>query len=74
MSNIKLFEKKQVRSKWIESEKKWYFSVIDIVAELTEITNPRRYWSDLKSQLADKEGFYELYEKIVQLKLRIHRW
>lgn len=74
MSNIKLFEKKQVRSKWIESEKKWYFSVIDIVAELTESTNPRRYWSDLKSQLADKEGFYELYEKIVQLKLRIHRW
>lgn len=69
MSNIKLFEKKQVRSKWVESELKWYFSVIDIVAVLTESTNPRRYWSDLKLQLADKEGFFELYEKIVQLKL-----
>ncbi len=47
----------------------WYFSVIDVVAILSESANPRRYWSDLKRQLAEKEGFSELYEKIVQLKL-----
>jgi len=42
--------------------------VIDVVAVLTDTDSPRRYWSDLKRKLRD-EGF-ELYEKIVQLKLR----
>lgn len=69
MSSIKLFEQKQVRSQWNENEEKWYFSVIDVVAVLTESSNPRRYWSDLKTQLAEKEGFIELYGKIVQLKM-----
>jgi hypothetical protein len=55
MSNIKLFEQKQVRSTWNEKDKKWYFSVIDVVAILTESTNPGRYWSDLKIQLAEKK-------------------
>ena len=48
---------------------KWYFSVIDIISILTESKNPRRYWSDLKIKLSDEEGFSQLYEKIVQLKL-----
>ncbi|MFZ4712956.1 MAG: Bro-N domain-containing protein [Bacteriovoracaceae bacterium] len=69
MSNIKLFEQKQVRSIWNEQDEKWYFSVIDVVAILSESSNPRRYWSDLKTQLAEKEGFIELYGKIVQLKM-----
>ncbi len=69
MSSIKLFEQKQVRSLWNEKEGKWYFSVVDVVAVLTESSNPRRYWSDLKIQLVEKEGFSQLYEKIVQLKL-----
>src|SRR5215467_2290635 len=47
-----------------------YFSVIDVCEAVAEPTNPRRYWSDLKRQLAEKEGFVQLYEKIVQLKLR----
>ncbi|MGK5081811.1 Bro-N domain-containing protein [Bdellovibrionota bacterium FG-1] len=70
MSNIKLFESKQVRALWNEDEKQWYFSVVDTIAVLTESTNPRRYWSDLKIQLSTTEGFSELYEKIVQLKLK----
>lgn len=69
MSSIKLFEQKQVRSIWNEVDQKWYFSVVDVVAILTESSNPRRYWSDLKSQLVEKEGFVELYGKIVQLKM-----
>ena len=69
MVSIKLFEQKQVRSLWIEKEGKWYFSVVDVIAVLTESSNPRRYWSDLKTQLAEKEGFVELYGKIVQLKM-----
>ena len=68
MSNIKLFESKQVRSVWNKDEQKWYFSVIDVIEILTESNNPRRYWSDLKIKL-QKEGFTQLYEIIVQLKL-----
>jgi len=37
---------------------------------LTDSTNSRRYWSDLKKQLTEQEGFSEVYEKIVQLKLK----
>ena len=67
MSNIKLFESKQVRSAWNEDEQKWYFSVIDVIEILTGSSIPKRYWSDLKKKLA-KEGS-EVYEKIVRLKM-----
>ncbi|NQU86320.1 MAG: Bro-N domain-containing protein, partial [Mariniphaga sp.] len=65
---IKLFESKQIRSEWSESEQKWYFAIIDVVEILTESNNPRRYWSDLKRKL-NTEGFSQLYEIIVQLKM-----
>ena len=48
----------------------WFFSVVDVVGALTDSTNPRRYWSDLKKQITEQEGFSELYGKIVQLKLK----
>ena len=67
--DLKLFEKQQVRSSYDENSEKWYFSIIDIISILTESKNPRRYWSDLKIKLSDEEGFSQLYEKIVQLKL-----
>ncbi len=65
---IKLFNNKEIRVEWNEEEEKWYFSVIDVIEILTESENSRRYWSDLKRKLK-KEGS-QLYEKIVQLKLR----
>ena len=68
MSNLKLFESRQIRSEWNESEQKWYFAIIDIIEILTESNNPRRYWSDLKRKL-NAEGFAQLYEIIVQLKM-----
>jgi len=67
MSNIKLFESKQISSEWNESEQKWYFAIIDVIEILTESNNPRRYWSDLKRKL-NAEGFSQLYDFIVQLK------
>lgn len=67
--DLKLFEQQQVRSSYDENNEKWYFSIIDIISILTESKNPRRYWSDLKIKLSDEEGFDQLYEKIVQLKL-----
>ncbi len=67
--DLKLFEESKVRSYYDENTEHWYFSIIDIVGILTESKNPRRYWSDLKIKLANDEGFSQLYEKIVQLKL-----
>ena len=43
MSNIKLFESKQIRSVWNEQERKWYFVVEDVVAVLTGSTDPKQY-------------------------------
>ena len=67
-NSIKLFESKQIRVHWDNVVEKWYFSIIDIIETLTGSSNPRRYWSDLKRKLT-KEGFSQLYEIIVQLKL-----
>jgi hypothetical protein len=43
MGNIKLFESKQIRSVWNETEEKWYFSVQDVIEVLTESTDPKQY-------------------------------
>ncbi len=43
MSNIKLFESKQIRSVWNEEEQKWYFVVEDVVAVLTDSNDPKQY-------------------------------
>ena len=58
MSNIKkssneiqLFEDRQIRALWDENAEKWWFSVVDIVAILTESENPRHYWTVLKGRL-----------------------
>lgn len=67
-SKIAIFKGKQIRKTSYQGE--WYFSIIDIIAVLTESQNPRRYWSDLKIQLSENEGFVQLYGKIVQLKLQ----
>jgi DNA-damage-inducible protein D len=62
-----VFEDKKIRR--IFHEEEWYFSITDVIEVLTGSSHPRRYWSDLKIQLVDKEGFNQLYGKIVQLKL-----
>lgn len=43
MSNIKLFESKQIRSVWNETEQKWYFVVEDVIAVLTDSKDPKQY-------------------------------
>lgn len=65
--SIILFQDNKVRRLWDEKKELWYFSVIDVIAILTDSTIPRRYWTDLKDKLK-KEGS-EVYEKIVQLKM-----
>ena len=68
-NEVKIFEQSNIRSSFDEKQEKWYFSIIDIISILTDSNNPRRYWSDLKTKLTNDEGFEQLYDKIVQLKL-----
>ncbi len=68
MSNIKVFEDKKIRTQWNEQEEDWYFSVVDVIAVLTDSSQPRKYWNDLKRKL--KQEGSQLSEKIGQLKLQ----
>ena len=65
---IQLFEDQPIRTAWDEEKEEWYFSVVDVCQVLAQVDNPRRYWSDLKRKLKDEGS--ELYEKIVQLKMK----
>ena len=48
---IKLFEEKKVRTVWDDEQEKWYFSIVDAVAILTDSPNPQVYWRVLKKRL-----------------------
>ena len=66
-NEIKLFQDKKIRTKWDSDIEDYYFSIIDVIAVLTESKNPNRYWSDLKIKLKNESG--EPYDNIVRLKL-----
>ena len=63
-----LFEGKEIRSVWNSEVEDYYFSVVDVIAALTDANIPRNYWSDLKRRLVEEGS--EVHEKIVQLKLK----
>ncbi len=65
--SIKIFEERKVRTVWDEETEEWYFSIVDVVAVLTDSPNPRKYWSVLKNRLK-KEGS-ELTTNCSQLKM-----
>ncbi len=65
---IKLFEEKTVRTHWDEKEEKWYFSIIDVIAILTDSANPRDYWFKMKKRVQMEDGL-ELSTICRQLKL-----
>lgn len=67
-TSIILFKQEEIRRLWNDETELWFFSVVDVIAVLTESSIPKRYWSDLKRKLI-KEGS-QVYEKIVQLKCR----
>jgi len=65
---IKLFEEKQVRTVWDAKQEKWYISIVDVVAVLTDSFNPRKYWSVLKTRL--KAEGSQLATNCSQLKMQ----
>lgn len=67
-NEIKLFEGKQVRSTWDNEKEEWYFSVVDVVAILTDSKNPRDYWYRVKKRMSEEEKS-ELSTFCRQLKL-----
>ena len=50
MSNIKLFESKQIRTVWNETDQKWYFAVSDVVQVLTDTPNPTDYIKKMRKR------------------------
>lgn len=67
----KLFEDQAIRTAWDEEQEEWYFSIVDVVAVLTEQKTPRSastYWAVLKKRLKN-EGANELLTNCKQLKM-----
>ncbi|HMG16016.1 MAG TPA: hypothetical protein VK590_11250 [Saprospiraceae bacterium] len=50
MNHIKLFESKQIRTVWNETDQKWYFVVADVIAVLTESANPGDYIKKMRKR------------------------
>jgi len=53
-NEIKLFEQTQVRSLWNAEKEKWYMSIVDVIAVLTESKDPSAYWRKLKQRLKEE--------------------
>lgn len=51
---IQLFENKRIRTAWDAEKEEWYFSIVDVVAVLTDSPNPQTYWRVMKKRLKDE--------------------
>ena len=65
--SIKLFESQKIRAKWDDEIEDYYFSVIDVIAVLTDSTKPRDYWYRLKKR--ELENGIDLSTNCRQLKM-----
>ena len=65
--SIRFYRDHEVRAIWDEEQSQWWFSIVDIVAAVTESPNPRKYWSVLKTRL--KKAGNELTTRCSQLKM-----
>ena len=69
---IRLFEDKRIRTAWDEEKEEWYFSIVDVVAVLTDQPDQRgasNYWAKLKQRLKE-EGADQLLTNCQQLKMK----
>jgi hypothetical protein len=67
-TQVAIFEGKRIRRHWDDAVEKWYFSVVDVVAILSQSADPRNYWKVLKNRLK-REGS-EVVTKCNQLKMQ----
>ena len=70
--NIQLFENRRIRTAWDEEREEWYFSIVDVVAVLTDQPDQRgasNYWAKLKQRLKE-EGANQLLTNCQQLKMK----
>ncbi len=51
---IQIFEDKKIRTAWDETTEEWYFSVVDVIAVLTDSTSPTAYWRKMKQRLKEE--------------------
>lgn len=65
--SFRFYKDHEVRAIWNDEENKWYFSIVDIVAAITESPRPRVYWGTVKNR--QKADYGQLYSKCIQLKL-----
>ena len=65
--SIRFYKDREVRAIWNDEQSKWFFSIVDIVAAITESPRPRVYWGTVKNR--QKTQYGELYSKCIQLKL-----
>jgi len=65
--SIRFYKDREVRAIWNDEQNKWFFSIVDIVAAITESPRPRVYWGTVKNRQKTRYG--ELYSKCIQLKL-----
>lgn len=65
--SIRFYKDSKVRAVWDDEQNKWFFSIVDIVAAITESPRPRVYWGTVKNR--QKTQYSELYSKSIQLKL-----
>ena len=56
---IQLFEDKRIRTAWDAEKEEWYFSIVDVVAVLTDSPNPQTYWRVRGWQLLRQRNFYQ---------------
>ena len=68
---IQLFQERKIRTVWDDQLEKWYFSIVDVCAVLTDSKDPSAYWRKLKQRLK-KEG-NETVTNCHALKLRADR-
>jgi len=52
--SVQLFENKKIRTAWDSEKEEWYFSIVDVVAILTESPDPQTYWRVMKKRLKDE--------------------
>ena len=70
--NVVLFNDDTIRREWYNDER--YYSVVDIVAVLSQSSQPSRYWTDLKNRLIKDEWFSEVFAKCEKLKFKWLDW